>query len=82
MHRAHTGRTKASSRRTVAGQRVPSDTGEPDPDANKGAIEGDRPGDEQQGNRNLPALDEEGRPADRQKICEDVIGANEDKSSG
>jgi len=54
-----------------------------DPDGQKGAIEGDRPEDPtQQGNRNLPALDSEGQPKDWKKICEDVIGANTDKSSG
>lgn len=54
-----------------------------DPDAAKGAIEGDRPADKpQQGNANVPALDQEGRPADWKKICEDVIGANVDESEG
>lgn len=54
-----------------------------DPDELKGAIEGDRPEDRpQQGNRNVPALDADGRPADWKKICEDVIGANEDESEG
>lgn len=55
---------------------------QPDPDAHVGAIEGDRPKDEQQGNRNVPALDEKGLPADHVKICEDVIGANVDESQG
>jgi hypothetical protein len=53
-----------------------------DPDATKGALEGDRPGQPQQGNANVPALDENGRPADRKKICEDVLGANTDGSQG
>jgi|WetSurMetagenome_2_1015567.scaffolds.fasta_scaffold1014348_1 hypothetical protein len=54
-----------------------------DPDALKGAIEGDRPGDRpQQGNANLPALDAEGRPADLKRICEDAVGANTDESTG
>jgi hypothetical protein len=54
----------------------------PDPDQDKGAVEGDRPTDRQHYNRNAPALDEEGLPADRVKIAEDVIGANVDGSEG
>jgi hypothetical protein len=30
----------------------------------------------------VPALDAEGLPADTVKICEDVLGANEDESQG
>jgi hypothetical protein len=56
--------------------------GTPEPDAHVGAIEGDRPKDEQQGNRNVPALDENGLPAEPVKICEDVLGANADESQG
>jgi len=33
-------------------------------------------------NPNAPALDENGLPADRDKICEDVIGANLDETQG
>jgi hypothetical protein len=48
-----------------------------------GAVEGDRPTDERnQGNRNAPALDENGMPNDPVKICEDAIGANVDGSEG
>ncbi len=63
---------------------APDDSGASgSPDGLTGAIEGDRPADDpQQGNRNLPALDAEGRPADWTKICEDVIGANVDESEG
>ena len=53
-----------------------------DPDAHHGAIEGDRPGDRQQGNRNAPALNERGLPDDHVAIAQDVIGANEDDSQG
>jgi len=53
-----------------------------DPDLHKGAIEGDRPTDEQQGNPHAPALDDRGLPADEIAIAEDVIGANEDESQG
>ena len=49
-----------------------------DPDIHKGAIEGDRAEDEQQGNRNAPALDSEGLPANPVAIAEDRIGANVD----
>ena len=47
-----------------------------DPDQHRGAIEGDRPTDEQQGNPNVPALDREGLPANDRAIAEDRIGAN------
>ena len=52
------------------------------PDSHLGAVEGDRPQDPQQGNANVPALDEQGLPRDRRKICEDTIGANVDRSQG
>jgi hypothetical protein len=52
-------------------------------EAHLGAIEGDRPDDaEQQGNPNVPALDDEGLPRDETKVCEDVLGANVDRSQG
>jgi hypothetical protein len=54
----------------------------PDPDAAKGAIEGDRPGQEQQGNENAHALDENGLPENCQRILEDAIGANVDGAEG
>ena len=54
-----------------------------DPDYYKGAVEGDRPTDIQQGNENVPgSLDSNGLPKDKVKIAEDVIGANEDGSEG
>ena len=53
-----------------------------DPDLNKGAVEGDRPTDKQQGNENATALDEDGMPKDRIAIAEDVIGANADQTQG
>jgi hypothetical protein len=49
-----------------------------DPDMHKGAIEGDRPTDEQQGNANAPALDANGLPANPVAIAQDRIGANAD----
>ena len=51
-----------------------------DPGLHKGAIEGDRPDDEQQGNANVPALDESGLPEKLTAIAEDRIGANVDDS--
>ena len=54
-----------------------------DPDQDKGAVEGDRPTDRQQGNDNaLDALDSEGLPKNRIAIAEDVIGANVDHTQG
>jgi hypothetical protein len=54
-----------------------------DPDQDKGAVEGDRPTDRQQGNNNAPgALDAEGMPKNRIAIAEDVIGANADQTQG
>ena len=54
-----------------------------DQDEHIGAVEGDRPTDSpNQGNRNAPALDENGMPNDPIAICEDSIGANVDGSEG
>ena len=53
-----------------------------DPDAHKGAIEGDRPADEQHGNPHGDGLNDEGLPDDPVAIAEDAIGANEDESQG
>jgi len=53
-----------------------------DPEGQKGAIEGDRPSDEQIGNPNAPGVDENGLPDDPVAVAEDEIGANEDESQG
>jgi hypothetical protein len=53
-----------------------------DPDLHRGAIEGDRPGDWQQSNRNAPGIDDRGWPNDPIAIAQDVIGANEDETEG
>jgi hypothetical protein len=53
-----------------------------DPDSSKGVVEGDRPTDEQFGNRNAPAINDEGLPNDEVAIAEDVLGANEDETEG
>lgn len=53
-----------------------------DPDVHKGAIEGDRPYDEQYGNPHGDVVDENGLPDDRVAIAEDAIGANKDESQG
>jgi hypothetical protein len=55
----------------------------PDTDEHLGAVEGDRVTDRvQDGNPNAPGVDEEGQPSDPIAICEDVIGANADKTQG
>ena len=53
-----------------------------DNDIHKGAIEGDRPGDEQQGNPNGTGINSEGLPDDPIATSEDEIGANEDGTEG
>ncbi len=55
---------------------------EQDPAAHKGAIEGDRPTDEQQGNPSGDGVDDDGLPDDPIATAQDEIGANEDKSQG
>ena len=49
-------------------------------DRNKGAIEGDRPGEKHHANRNAPALNRNGLPTNSKAIEEDRIGANIDDS--
>jgi hypothetical protein len=53
-----------------------------DPDVHKGAIEGDRPADEQHGNQHGGGVDENGLPDDPVATAQDEIGANEDASTG
>jgi len=53
-----------------------------DPDVHKGAIEGDRPTDEQIGNPHGTGVDEQGLPDDPVATAEDEIGANEDQTEG
>ena len=53
-----------------------------DPDIHKGAIEGDRPTDEQQGNPNGDGLNDNGMPNDPVATAQDKIGANEDGTQG
>jgi hypothetical protein len=53
-----------------------------DQDIHKGAIEGDRPADEQFGNDNDRALDDNGMPKDSVAIAQDKIGANVDNTQG
>jgi len=55
---------------------------EHDPDVHKGAIEGDRPTDEQQGNPHGEGIDEHGLPDDPVAVAEDVEGANADETQG
>lgn len=74
-NRAETSQELASG---TAGPPAPGQT----TDEHLGAVETDKPGQTGQGNPNVPALDENGQPADWKKICEDVIGANVDESEG
>ena len=55
---------------------------EHDPDIHKGAIEGDRPTDEQYGNPNGDGVDDQGMPDDPVATTEDAVGANEDETQG
>ena len=57
-------------------------TSHPDPEGQKGAIEGDRPGDEQIGNPHGNGVDDSGWPDDPIATAEDKLGANDDKSQG
>ncbi|MCA1559491.1 MAG: hypothetical protein LC804_04185 [Acidobacteria bacterium] len=47
-----------------------------------GAVEGDRPTDVQQGNRNADGVNDQGLPDDAIAQCEDVLGANADETQG
>ena len=52
-------------------------------DEHLGAVEGDRASDTLEGNRNAPALEDEGMPRKNDVgISEDVLGANEDETQG
>jgi hypothetical protein len=53
-----------------------------DQDIHKGAIEGDRPTDEQHYNPNGEGVNDEGLPDDPIAIAEDREGANADESQG
>ena len=53
-----------------------------DQDIHKGAIEGDTPGDKQQGNPHGDGIDDQGMPDDPVATAEDEIGANVDESQG
>ena len=55
---------------------------EHDQDIHKGAIEGDRPGEEQIGNPHGEGINDEGLPNDPIAVAEDAIGANEDQTQG
>jgi len=53
-----------------------------DPDARKGALEGDRPTDTQHANPHGDGIDEQGLPSDEKATAEDAIGAQEDETQG
>ena len=55
---------------------------EHDQDVHKGAIEGDRPTDEQFFNPQGDGVDDQGMPDDPVASAEDEIGANEDETQG
>ena len=59
-----------------------SERSHPDQDMHKGAIEGDRPADEQFGNENGAGLDDDGMPNDQVAIYQDRVGAKVDNSQG
>jgi hypothetical protein len=59
-----------------------SNTQQNDPDIHKGAIEGDRPSDEQNVNRRGTGVDKNGLPNDPKATAEDEAGANADKTQG
>ncbi len=53
-----------------------------DPDIHKGAIEGDRPSDEQNVNNKCKGVDKNGLPNDPVATGQDREGANADKTEG
>ena len=53
-----------------------------DPDAYKGAVEGDRPDDRQQSNRRAPGIDRSGMPSDPIATAQDSEGARADRTQG
>ena len=53
-----------------------------DPDIHKGAVEGDRPTDQQHFNPQGDGLDENGLPDEPVAIAEDEVGANVDETQG
>ena len=53
-----------------------------DPDIHKGAIEGDRPSDEQNVENKGSGVDTEGMPNDPTATAEDEEGANADRTQG
>jgi hypothetical protein len=55
---------------------------EDDQDVHKGAIEGDRPTDEQMGNPHGDGIDENGMPDDPVATAQDKLGANLDETEG
>jgi hypothetical protein len=53
-----------------------------DPAIHKGAIEGDRPSDEQNVSNRGTGVDKNGRPNDPKATAEDAEGANADRTQG
>jgi hypothetical protein len=62
---------------------TPTDTRQTDdPDIHKGAIEGDRPSDEQNVDDRGTGVDKKGLPNNPKATTEDREGANQDKTQG
>jgi hypothetical protein len=53
-----------------------------DQDVHKGAVEGDRPTDEQHFNPHGEGVNKDGLPDDPVATAEDALGANQDESQG
>ena len=61
---------------------TPANTQMNDPDIHKGAIEGDRPSDEQNTDTKGGGVDKNGLPNDPKATAEDKEGANADRTQG
>ena len=61
---------------------TPANTQQDDQDIHKGAIEGDRPADEQNTSTKSGGVDKNGLPNDPTATAQDKNGANADKSQG
>ena len=68
---------------TKQGQSPTPSPPDQEPDAHKGAVEGDHASDKEQGNKNaVGALDKNGLPKNKKAIAEDSIGARADETQG
>jgi hypothetical protein len=60
----------------------PANSQQDDPAAHQGAVEGEKPEDEQMGNPSGSGIDDQGMPNDPVATAQDAIGAREDGSEG